>query len=46
MDDLIEVMIRLMNGDHCGPINIGNPGEFTIRQLAELVRAKVNPQLN
>jgi UDP-glucuronate decarboxylase len=45
VDDLIEGMIRLMNGDHCGPINIGNPGEFTIRQLAELVRVKVNPQL-
>jgi UDP-glucuronate decarboxylase len=45
VDDLIEGMIRLMNGNHCGPINIGNPGEFTIRQLAELVRAKVNPQL-
>ena len=45
LDDLIEGMIRLMNGDHCGPINIGNPIEFTIRQLAELVRAKVNPQL-
>jgi UDP-glucuronate decarboxylase len=38
-------MIRLMNGSHTGPINIGNPGEFTIRQLAELVRAKVNPDL-
>ena len=35
-DDLIEGMIRLMNGAHTGPINIGNPGEFTIRQLAEL----------
>ncbi len=45
VEDLIEGMIRLMNGDHCGPINIGNPGEFTIRQLAELVRAKVNPDL-
>ena len=45
MDDLIEGMIRLMNGNHTGPINIGNPGEFTIRQLAELVRAKVNPDL-
>jgi UDP-glucuronate decarboxylase len=38
VDDLIEGMIRLMNGSHTGPINIGNPGEFTIRQLAELVR--------
>jgi UDP-glucuronate decarboxylase len=45
VDDLVEGMIRLMNGSHCGPINIGNPGEFTIRELAELVRAKVNPQL-
>ncbi len=45
VDDLIDGMIRLMNGNHCGPINIGNPGEFTIRQLAELVRAKVNPDL-
>ena len=34
-----------MNGSHCGPINIGNPCEFTIRQLAELIRAKINPNL-
>ena len=45
VDDLIDGMIRMMNGDHNGPINIGNPGEFTIRQLAELVRNKINPQL-
>ena len=45
VDDLVECMIRLMNGGHTGPINIGNPGEFTIRQLAELVRARINPQL-
>jgi UDP-glucuronate decarboxylase len=43
--DLVEGLIRLMNGGHRGPINIGNPGEFTIRQLAELVRAKINPDL-
>jgi UDP-glucuronate decarboxylase len=37
-DDLIEGIIRMMNGpdDFVGPVNIGNPGEFTIRQLAEL----------
>ena len=45
VDDLIEGMIRLMNGNHTGPINIGNPGEFTIRQLAELVRERINPNL-
>ncbi len=38
-DDLIEGIMRMMNGpdDFVGPVNIGNPGEFTIRQLAELV---------
>ena len=45
VDDLIEGMIRLMNGDNTGPINIGNPIEFTIRQLAELVRDRINPNL-
>jgi UDP-glucuronate decarboxylase len=39
VDDLIEGFLRLMaSGDHLpGPVNIGNPGEFTIRQLADLV---------
>jgi UDP-glucuronate decarboxylase len=38
-DDLIEGFIRLMAApdDFIGPVNIGNPGEFTIRELAELV---------
>lgn len=39
VDDLIEGMIRLMNSSDevTGPVNIGNPGEFTIQQLAEIV---------
>ncbi|MCP9819893.1 SDR family oxidoreductase [Synechococcus sp. Cruz-9H2] len=45
VDDLVEGLIRLMNGNHTGPINIGNPGEFTIKQLAELVLARINPDL-
>jgi UDP-glucuronate decarboxylase len=38
VDDLIEGFVRLMNSpkDVTGPINLGNPGEFTMRQLAEL----------
>ncbi len=38
-DDLIDAFIAMMNGpdDFHGPVNIGNPGEFTIRELAELV---------
>ncbi|MBR1201869.1 MULTISPECIES: UDP-glucuronic acid decarboxylase family protein [unclassified Bradyrhizobium] len=41
VDDLIEAMIRAMNtpNDFTGPINIGNPREFTIRELAEQVIA-------
>jgi UDP-glucuronate decarboxylase len=39
VDDLIEGMIRMMNTDDkmIGPINLGNPVEFTIRELAEKV---------
>jgi UDP-glucuronate decarboxylase len=44
-DDLVEGLIRLMYGSYTGQINIGNPGEFTIRQLAELVRSRINPDL-
>jgi len=39
VDDLIEAFVRLMDtpDDFTGPINTGNPGEFTIRELAELI---------
>jgi len=39
VDDLIEGFLRLMDTgpEVTGPVNLGNPGEFTIRQLAELV---------
>jgi UDP-glucuronate decarboxylase len=42
VDDLIEAMVRMMDTapEVTGPINIGNPGEFTIRELAELVIEK------
>lgn len=43
--DLIDGMIKLMNGSHNGPINIGNPNEFTIKELAEIVIEKINPRL-
>jgi UDP-glucuronate decarboxylase len=38
-DDLIEGMIRMMNGpdEFIGPVNLGNPGEFTVLELAKLV---------
>src|SRR5690349_23392277 len=39
VDDLVDGLIRLMEtpSSVTGPINLGNPGEFTIRELAELV---------
>ena len=38
VSDLIDVIMKMMNkGDFIGPINIGNPGEFTIRELAEKI---------
>lgn len=39
VDDLIDGFVRLMATapDFTGPVNLGNPGEFTIRQLAEMV---------
>ena len=43
VDDLIEVMIRMMNSPKgfTGPINTGNPKEFTIKELAEMVVSKI-----
>jgi UDP-glucuronate decarboxylase len=39
VDDLVDGLMRLMNSEAgvTGPINLGNPGEFTIRELAEVV---------
>jgi UDP-glucuronate decarboxylase len=39
VDDLIEVMLRMMDSPagFVGPVNIGNPGEFTMLELAEMV---------
>lgn len=39
VDDLIEGMVRMMktSSEVTGPVNLGNPGEFTIRQLAEKI---------
>ena len=39
VDDLIDGMIKMMNSDDkfLGPVNLGNPGEFTVKELAEKV---------
>ncbi len=44
VSDLVEGLMRLMNGEHIGPINLGNPGEYTILQLAQTIQEMVNPE--
>ena len=42
VDDLVEAMVRMMNQDDViGPINTGNPGEFTIKELAEKILSMI-----
>ncbi|AVH70022.1 UDP-glucuronic acid decarboxylase family protein [Nostoc sp. 'Lobaria pulmonaria (5183) cyanobiont'] len=43
VSDLVEGFIRLMNSDYIGPLNLGNPGEYTILQLAQTVQNMINP---
>eukprot|EP00386_Alphamonas_edax_P000656 GDKI01002046.1.p1 GENE.GDKI01002046.1~~GDKI01002046.1.p1 ORF type:complete len:349 (+),score=128.67 GDKI01002046.1:32-1078(+) len=46
VSDLVEGLVRLMNGTFIGPMNLGNPNEFTIKQLAHKVRDLINPELS
>ena len=41
VDDLIEGLLRLMGSDYVGPVNIGNPEEVTMLQLAEAIQEAV-----
>ena len=43
VSDLVDGLMRLMNGDRIGPINLGNPEEYTILQLAQAVQKMINP---
>ena len=44
VSDLVAGLMALMDGDDTGPINLGNPGEFTMLELAEKVKEVVNPK--
>lgn len=43
VSDLVEGLMRLMDGDAIGPINLGNPDEYSILELAQTVQSMVNP---
>ncbi len=45
VSDLVEGFIRLMNSEYVGPVNLGNPGEYTILELAQTVQNMVNPDV-
>ncbi|CAL9043098.1 UDP-glucuronic acid decarboxylase 6 [Musa acuminata AAA Group] len=46
VSDMVDGLIRLMEGDNTGPINIGNPGEFTMMELAEIVKELIKPSIS
>jgi UDP-glucuronate decarboxylase len=46
VSDLVEGLMRLMNGEHTGPVNLGNPDEYTILELARAVQQMVNPDVD
>jgi UDP-glucuronate decarboxylase len=43
VSDLVEGLMRLMNGSYIGPVNLGNPGEYTILQLAQTIQYMIDP---
>ncbi|MEM8638308.1 MAG: UDP-glucuronic acid decarboxylase family protein [Cyanobacteria bacterium P01_G01_bin.54] len=43
VSDLVEGFLRLMASDHSEPVNIGNPGEYTILELAQTIQRLINP---
>ncbi|KAL4189142.1 hypothetical protein AMTRI_Chr08g164000 [Amborella trichopoda] len=43
VSDLVSGLIMLMESEHVGPFNLGNPGEFTMLELAEVVKETVDP---
>ena len=45
VSNLVEGLIRLMNGEYIGPVNLGNPDEYTILELAKTIQNMVNPDV-
>jgi UDP-glucuronate decarboxylase len=45
VSDLITGLIALMDSSYDKPVNLGNPGELSINNIAELIRSMVNPDI-
>ncbi|PHT38410.1 UDP-glucuronic acid decarboxylase 1 [Capsicum baccatum] len=46
VSDLVDGLVALMEGEHIGPFNLGNPGEFTMLELAGVVKEVIDPSAN
>ena len=46
VNDLVEGLLKLMNSNHTGPINLGNDEELKIITLAEIIKNKINSNIN
>jgi UDP-glucuronate decarboxylase len=46
VDDLVDGLIKLMESKYTNPINLGNPEQFKIIELADIIRNKINPNLS
>ncbi|XP_019443026.1 PREDICTED: UDP-glucuronic acid decarboxylase 1-like [Lupinus angustifolius] len=42
VSDLVNGLVALMDGEHVGPFNLGNPGEFTMLELAQVVKETID----
>jgi UDP-glucuronate decarboxylase len=46
VDDTIDGLIKLMDSDFAGPVNLGNPTEITVLELARMISGMINSKLN
>jgi dTDP-glucose 4,6-dehydratase len=44
VDDLIEGIVRMLRSSHCGPVNLGNPNELTMLELAGTIQRMTQSQ--
>lgn len=44
VDDLVDGMVKMMASNITGPVNLGNPGEFTIKQLADIILEMIDTE--
>jgi UDP-glucuronate decarboxylase len=44
VENMVDGLIKLMESDCSGPINLGNPEEYTVLELAQKIRDKLNPK--